>query len=101
MDLKFKGKIDDASSYGNHYYGFEMIYVKRGNYKFLLFENKLATIGYWISGEELEGCLIMYRRFLKSGDEILVESYKQRSNEYNEDGSISGTPDVTWSIFIE
>ena len=87
-------------SYNMEYRGIEEIYIIKSDKKTHILTSRLALGGKWINFDELEDILKTVGLKLKSGDKILVESYKLRS--LNKEGGTSGrTPDCSWSIEVE
>lgn len=96
--IKDRDKIP-SSAYNKHYQGIEDILIETNGVEILLFTNKLALGGGWLNSHQVEEIVRSYPIKLKSGDKIIIKSYKLRSLDDNllpKSGA-----DVFWSYEIE
>jgi len=101
--IKFNELCPDMA-YGNHYYGYEMIFLvkKKDRLRYFLFENKMALLGFWMDDSQISKIVeIMLNEVVNTlkpsidvGDEIHIESFKHRNSTFNERGHLLATADV-------
>ena len=102
----------NTAAYSSDYQGFEFVYLVNKKEKILLFENKLAIRGIWLSNKQVAKMVeaILDLKYIYQdkvelasvGDHIIIESYKHRGiGVYGKDGLLSKqTPDVTRSLEV-
>ena len=109
--MKLKTEGINSHAYGNDYTGFEFVLIEKKDEKkqVLLFENRLAIQGLWLSTQNVEKMIEIYegivfrenkKPLIEVGDRIIINSYKERSNVYDKIGNLSGTPDVNSSYEV-
>lgn len=117
MKVEFSKHISGkyTVAYNHKVFGFEFIYlVKANGEKIMLFENRLAIIGFWMNDFQIASMVSMMHFPLKKGgtslievgDVIEVESYKDRGSApgkpyyYEADGSLRWSPDCVRGMRI-
>ena len=98
----FLEKLDDIRSYGEDYDGLEFILVYNDAKCLvpdMIYQNNKALNGHWLNTQEvIDIATEKWSTKLRKNYEIRVWSYKLRS--LNNDNTVSGTPDMKWSIKV-
>lgn len=115
MELDFH-KVKDlyVKSFGDTTIGWEFIVLLKSTGETELFENKLASLGYWVNDNEVSQILDFLlttnptfketnKNLFEIGDEIIIKSYKNRGYldfyKLKEENKI--TPDCTRGIWVK
>lgn len=94
--LKFE-KLNQQS-YSSNTVGFEVVVLNRKGQRFPLFVNQSANKGHWINDDALSQIVNDYNYLLIEGDELQVQSYKDRGYLPN---LFESTPDCSWSVTMK
>ena len=79
--LKFK-QTNNSRAYDQNVKGWEYVFLRSNGKVFpeFVYENPTASLGGWHTTEELKGLLLLWVRLLNPGDELIVESHKDRGS---------------------
>jgi hypothetical protein len=98
----FLEKLDNIKAYGEDYTGLEFLLVYNDVdclVPDMIYQNDSALSGHWLDTQEvIDLATKMWGDKLRKNYKIRVWSYKLRS--LNNDNTVSGTPDMQWSIKI-